>query len=130
QDANIDLHIIDPEPPGAGAVWRTDQHRELCMNTLSHAVTLFTEPGGSIRGPLVEGPTLYEWSILTLHETFPSSHTQRIVAEIPPAHVTTFAAFPPASRVAEEYREELEQTRPETHPSRALYGEYLTWCFH
>jgi hypothetical protein len=27
------------------------------------------------------------------------------------------------------YEAELAQTRPESHPSRALYGEYLVWCY-
>ena len=125
----IDVHVIDPAPSGAGRIWRPDQHRELCMNTLSHAVTLFTEPGSTVSGPVIPGPTLYEWSVLSLHAGFPSDRTAETVSRIPDAHLAAFAAFPPRPELAVEYRDELEATLPESHPSRALYGEYLSWCY-
>ncbi len=125
----LDVHVIDPAPSGAGRIWRTDQDRELCMNTLSHAVTLFTEPGSTVAGPVIPGPTLYEWSVLVLHGAFPSPRTAEIAAGIPPAHIAEFEAFTTRDGLAADYRDELERTLPESHPSRALYGEYLTWCY-
>lgn len=56
------IHVIDAVQPGVGEIWRTDQTRILCMNTLAGEVTLFTEPGASVRLPVREGPTLFEWA--------------------------------------------------------------------
>lgn len=125
----LELHVIDDAESGAGRIWRTDQTRELCMNTLSHAVTLFTEHSSTVAGPIVPGPTLYEWSLLVLHSAFPEPTLSQRVAGFPPEHVLTFAAHPVRPGLATAYREELEQTVPESHPSRALYGEYLAWCY-
>lgn len=134
----LDLHVIDDAQSGAGRIWRTDQTRELCMNTLAHAVTLFTEPGSSVAGPVRPGPTLYEWCLLVRRDgglplrSIPAldpALTARL-AEIPAAHVAAFEAFAVRDRLAEDYREELAAIRPDAHPSRALYGEYLNWCFH
>ncbi len=125
----IDVHVIDPAPSGAGRIWHPEQSRELCMNTLSHAVTLFTEPGSSLAGPVIPGPTLYEWSVLSLHAEFPSDRSVKAVAAIPSPHVAAFEAFPPRQGFAADFRDELEATLPESHPSRALYGEYLSWCY-
>lgn len=44
----VTVHLIDDTEPGAGRVWRTNQTRTLCMNTLADAVTLFTEPGSTV----------------------------------------------------------------------------------
>ncbi|MGO1411675.1 MAG: FAD/NAD(P)-binding protein, partial [Microbacterium sp.] len=57
----LDVHIIDDTQIGAGRVWRTDQTRELCMNTLADAVTLFTDESVTMAGPVGHGPTMYEW---------------------------------------------------------------------
>lgn len=40
-----------------------------------------------------------------------------------------FDASPAREGLAAEYRTELEQQLPESHPSRALYGEYLGWFY-
>lgn len=125
----FDLHVIDDAESGPGRIWRTDQTRELCMNTLSHAVTLFTERSSTVAGPIAPGPTLYEWCLLVLHEIFPEPGLTHRVAEIPPEHTAAFAAHPVRSGLAADYREELRHTVPESHPSRALYGEYLAWCY-
>ena len=116
--AGLDLHVIDDAPHGPGRIWRTDQPRDLCMNTLAHAVTLFTEPGATITGPVREGPTLYEWAI----------HARDAAAGAP-AYFGALLEHPVRAGFAEEYADELAAMRPESHPSRALYGEYLAWCF-
>lgn len=56
--------MVDEARPGEGKVWRTDQTKTLCMNTLADAVTLFTEPGATVTAPVVEGPTMHEWIML------------------------------------------------------------------
>lgn len=122
----IAIHLIDDVEPGAGRVWRTDQSSTLCMNTLADAVTLFTEPGSTVCGPVLEGPTLYEWFQLLRGDdlqprpTDSDSSRARKKTEL-------FREFPPT--MPAEYEEEVRQSRPESHPSRALYGHYLRWVF-
>ena len=149
--ASLDLHVIDDAQWGAGRIWRTDQDRELCMNTLADAVTLFTEPGASISGPVREGPTLFEWCMLAFEAagsaasrapdadlpnpgsaalvTGPDPDRAARLAAIPPTRREAFAAFGARRGLAADYAVELAALRPESHPSRALYGEYLVWCF-
>ncbi|MFJ9084999.1 FAD/NAD(P)-binding protein [Streptomyces sp. NPDC102384] len=59
----LTIHLIDPHPPGAGAVWRTDQAPELLMNTVASQVTLFTDDSVDCSGPIRPGPSLYEWAL-------------------------------------------------------------------
>lgn len=103
------------------------------MNTLAHAVTLFTDEGASITGPIAPGPTLYEWELLVRERARPEaeadSETARTLAAIPAEHRAAFDETPPRAGLAEDYRDELAALRPESHPSRAMYGEYLAWCF-
>ncbi|MFJ9180422.1 FAD/NAD(P)-binding protein [Streptomyces sp. NPDC102360] len=58
----LTVHVIDPHPPGAGAVWRTDQAPELLMNTVASQVTLFTDASVDCSGPIHPGPSLHEWA--------------------------------------------------------------------
>ncbi|MGY0023689.1 FAD/NAD(P)-binding protein [Streptomyces sp. YJ-C3] len=60
--ARLTVHVIDPYPPGAGAVWRTDQAPELLMNTVASQVTLYTDESVDCSGPIRPGPSLYEWA--------------------------------------------------------------------
>ncbi|GAA1468847.1 FAD/NAD(P)-binding protein [Microbacterium thalassium] len=127
-DVDLDLHIIDDTQVGAGRTWRTDQVRELCMNTLADAVTLFTDDSVTMTGAVVEGPTMYEWCVLALHAERPSSDTAAVVADIAASHVAAFADVPVRPGLVDEYAAELTGLVPHSHPSRALYGEYLRWC--
>mgnify|MGYP002722720809 CR=1 FL=1 len=117
--SELTLHIIDDAPLGAGRIWDTEQTRTLCMNTLAGAVTLFTEPGSTTTAPVVEGPILYEWIQLLRGER----------PDLSPAKLKLYDAFPPREDLATSFAEELEQTRPESNPSRALYGAYLEWVY-
>ncbi|MDK8762608.1 FAD/NAD(P)-binding protein [Corynebacterium sp. MSK218] len=117
--APLTLHIIDDAPLGAGRIWDTEQTRTLCMNTLAGAVTLFTEPGSTTTAPVLEGPILYEWIQLLRGER----------PELSPAKLELYDAFPPHRDLASSFAEELEQTHPESNPSRALYGAYLEWVY-
>ncbi|MBP2436523.1 FAD/NAD(P)-binding protein [Microbacterium amylolyticum] len=117
----LDIHIVDDTQIGAGRVWRTDQDRELCMNTLAHAVTLFPDPSVTMDGPVVAGPTLHEWSLLLLG----GPRAQ----DVPPAHRAAFDAVPVREGIADDFRTEIVEQRPESHPSRALYGEYISWVY-
>ena len=113
------LHIIDDAPLGAGRIWDTEQTRTLCMNTLAGAVTLFTEPNSTTTAPVLEGPILYEWIQLLRGER----------PDIAPAKLELYDSHPPREELADSFAEELAQTRPESNPSRALYGAYLEWVF-
>ncbi len=124
---SLDLHVVDDAEIGAGRVWRTDQTRELCMNTLADAVTLFTEPSSTVEGPVVPGPTLYEWCLLAGAAVLPADDPR--LAGIPPERSVRFDEAPVRPGFAEDFRDELAALRPESHPSRALYGEYIRWCF-
>ena len=132
--AEVEIIVVDDTQVGAGRVWRTDQTRELCMNTLADAVTLFTDASVTMDGPVREGPTMYEWGQLALAQALPrdataASEIHDRVAAIPREHARVFAAQPVRASLVDDYRDELETQRPESHPSRALYGEYIRWCW-
>ena len=97
--APVEVHLIDPFPPGAGSVWRISQSDTLLMNTVASQVSLYTDASVELAGPVVPGPSLYEWA--------------RAVTEDYPEHV----------------RDEIAALGPDTYPSRALYGHYLQWVF-
>ncbi|MFF8843942.1 FAD/NAD(P)-binding protein [Streptomyces sp. NPDC015127] len=61
-DTPLTVHVVDPAPPGAGRVWRTDQSAELLMNTVASQVTVFTDDSVGCEGPVRPGPSLYEWA--------------------------------------------------------------------
>ncbi|SDM11706.1 FAD-NAD(P)-binding [Corynebacterium mycetoides] len=115
----LTLHLIDDAEIGAGRVWETDQTRTLCMNTLAGAVTLFTEPGSTVGGRVLEGPTMFEWIQLIRGERDAVASPARSLYDAHPAD--------PAR--TERFAAEIAATRTESNPSRALYGEYLRWVF-
>ncbi|MGY1499503.1 FAD/NAD(P)-binding protein [Streptomyces sp. QTS52] len=92
------VHLVDPYPPGPGAVWRTDQPPELLMNTVASQVTLFTDDSVPCAGPSIPGPSLYEWARTLRPEGYPA----RILAE-------------------------ARSLGPDTYPTRAFHGHYLEW---
>lgn len=126
--ADLEIHVIDDTQVGAGRVWRTDQVRELCMNTLADAVTLFTDDAVTMDGPVVPGPTMFEWCLLAHHAQRPSPETAARIAGIPAARAAAFADAPVRAGLADDYADELANLVPHSHPSRALYGEYVRWC--
>ncbi|MCD7101201.1 FAD/NAD(P)-binding protein [Pseudoclavibacter sp. 13-3] len=169
--APIDLHLIDDQQLGAGRIWRTDQTRTLCMNTLAGAVTLFTEPGATVEGQVREGPTMYEWVLLALdaarragiaatgsatsadpfasadaavgfaahaHDAggagtaslAQSTHAlqREQLAQIAEAHRRVWVEHPADLTALSPVLDEMARTRPESNPTRALYGEYIRWC--
>ncbi|KAK8091265.1 hypothetical protein PG994_000770 [Apiospora phragmitis] len=73
----LTVHIIDPSPPGAGNVWRTDQSSELLMNTVTSQITLFTDKSVESAARICPGPTLYEWLKDTHPEYGPDDYPTR-----------------------------------------------------
>ncbi|MEV7286408.1 FAD/NAD(P)-binding protein [Streptomyces sp. NPDC093252] len=58
----LDIHLVDPHPPGAGRIWREDQSPLLWMNSHAEDVTMFTDDTVTMAGPVRGGPTLHEWA--------------------------------------------------------------------
>ncbi|WNB86192.1 FAD/NAD(P)-binding protein [Cellulomonas sp. ATA003] len=127
----LQIHVVDDAELGSGRVWRTDQSREMCMNTLAGAVTLFLDDSVGAEGPPVPGPTLLEWALLLRHELDPTPDHAAAAAAVPPERVATFREGAVREELGADaaLREELAGIRPESHPSRALYGMYLVWCW-
>ncbi|MHA4814471.1 FAD/NAD(P)-binding protein [Streptomyces aculeolatus] len=95
------IHVVDPHPPGAGRVWRTDQPDLLLMNTVASQVTVYTDASVEMEGPIEAGPSLYEWarSVVRGGEAGPPL---------------------PGGALAE-----ARQLGPDDYPTRAFYGHYL-----
>ncbi|MBL1087388.1 FAD/NAD(P)-binding protein [Streptomyces actinomycinicus] len=104
----VTVHVVDPDPPGSGRVWRPTQSRHLLMNTVASQVTVYTDASVRIDGPLEEGPSLHQWAKAletgTLEDVPEGGYGEQIVAE-------------------------ARALGPDTYPTRALYGSYLTWAF-
>jgi hypothetical protein len=103
----LTVHVVDPDPPGAGRVWRLSQSRHLLMNTVASQVTVFTDPSVRIDGPLERGPSLYQWA--------------KALVDIAGASGTSAPDDPALC--------EARALGPDSYPTRALYGQYLTWAF-
>jgi uncharacterized NAD(P)/FAD-binding protein YdhS len=96
------VDVVDPAPAGPGAVWRPDQSPELLMNTVTSQVSLFTDESVRCDGPLVRGPSLYEWACRLRAGEISGDHPEVCLAE--------------AARLG-----------PDDYPTRAFYGHYLEW---
>ncbi len=96
------IHIIDPHVLEGGQVWRSSQDRVLLMNTVACQVTVFVDETVDCDGPVVTGPSLYEWA--------------RSIALIG------------SPTVPEAVRAEAVALGPDDYPSRAFYGSYLQWA--
>ncbi|MFE0173890.1 FAD/NAD(P)-binding protein [Streptomyces sp. NPDC059002] len=60
--SGLDIHLVDPYPPGGGRIWRHDQSPLLWMNSQAQDVTMFTDETVQVTGPVLPGPALDEWS--------------------------------------------------------------------
>lgn len=105
---SVTVHVVDPDPPGSGRVWRPTQSRHLLMNTVSSQVTVYTDASVRIDGPLDEGPSLYEWAKALVSHTLEAA---------------------PQAGYDDGVLAEARRLGPDSYPTRALYGCYLTWAF-
>ncbi|MER7758933.1 FAD/NAD(P)-binding protein [Streptomyces sp. NPDC097619] len=103
-EVEVTVHVVDPERPGPGRVWRGSQSRQLLMNTVASQVTLFTDDTVEMSGPLAAGPSLYEWAQL-------------------------MTPLEPGEGLDEEFLAEARRLGPNTYPTRGFYGRYLEWVF-
>lgn len=109
---SIVIHLIDPYPPGAGIVWRTDQPETLLMNTTIGEQTIFPDSSCSF----VSADASADSSEGALGSADEASE------RFGPG--STSDGFGPD--MAQWYRE-MGGTDPvdATFPSRTLYGRYL-----
>ncbi|MFF8829254.1 FAD/NAD(P)-binding protein [Streptomyces sp. NPDC015131] len=105
----LTVHVVDPAPPGAGRVWRTDQPGELLMNTVACQVTVFTDESVRCAGPIRRGPSLYEWAASRSYRLGPDDYPSRALygAYLEWAFTRAVATAPPEVTVR-------------THPARAV----------
>ncbi|MFC8229506.1 FAD/NAD(P)-binding protein [Streptomyces sp. NPDC057287] len=61
-DRPLDIHLVDPYPPGGGRIWRQDQSPLLWMNSMAEDVTMFTDDTVPLDGPVRPGPALHTWA--------------------------------------------------------------------
>ncbi|GGR88251.1 MULTISPECIES: FAD/NAD(P)-binding protein [Streptomyces] len=71
----LDIHLVDPHPPGGGRIWRQEQSPLLWMNSHAEDVTMFTDDTVAMDGPVRPGPTLHEWAGLD-GRVFPDRRVQ------------------------------------------------------
>jgi hypothetical protein len=90
-DRALEVHLIDPYPPGPGRHWRHDQSRLLMLNTMAAHVTMFTDETVVCDGPIRTGPSLHDW-----------------------------ARRQPPSAVGPDARGELDRLTPTSFPTRRL----------
>ncbi|MER7843839.1 FAD/NAD(P)-binding protein [Kitasatospora sp. NPDC096077] len=104
-DRPLEIHLVDPYPPGAGRIWRHEQSPLLRMNSMAEDVTMFTDERATIEGPVRPGPSLAEWA-LRQHEFAPHREVDD-----------------PAVRA------ELRDLAPTDFPTRRAQSAYLDWVF-
>ncbi|MFF8023813.1 FAD/NAD(P)-binding protein [Streptomyces sp. NPDC007896] len=88
----LDIHLVDPHPPGAGRIWREAQSPLLWMNSHAEDVTMFTDETVTMAGPVRPGPTLHEWAAVD-GRTFADRQLQG--AYLSWVHEQAVAALPP-----------------------------------
>ncbi|MGW3850206.1 FAD/NAD(P)-binding protein [Streptomyces fagopyri] len=115
--SGLDIHLVDPYPPGGGRIWRAEQSPLLWMNSEAQDVTMFTDETVDMAGPVLAGPTLHEWAALDGHAF---ADRRRQGAYLRWVYERTVAALPPDITVHH-------------HPCRALRiggahdGRQLVW---
>ncbi|QDQ10710.1 FAD/NAD(P)-binding protein [Streptomyces spectabilis] len=107
--ARLDIHLVDPYPPGPGRIWREGQSPLLWMNSHAQDVTLFTDDTVEVAGPVRPGPALHEWAGVD-GQTFAGRPTQG--AYLRWVYETSVAALPPGIAVHHHARRALRLTGP------------------
>jgi len=100
-DQRLDVHMVDPFPPGPGRIWRYEQSALLRMNSMAEDVTMFTDDSVQCEGPIRPGPSLIEWAEAVRGQP---QVTPELTAEVASLTGTMF-------------------------PTRQLQSAYLAWVF-
>jgi FAD-NAD(P)-binding len=104
--ALLDVHLIDPYPAGAGRIWRHAQSPLLAMNSMAADVTMFTDDSVRCDGPVVPGPSMWEWAQDLRDGRLPGEDARDLGPDL---------------------RTELRALTAATFPSRRLQSAYLGW---
>ncbi|MEU3840015.1 FAD/NAD(P)-binding protein [Streptomyces sp. NPDC028635] len=107
--SGLDIHLVDPYPPGAGRVWRAAQSPLLWMNSHAADITMFTDDTVDMAGPVRPGPTLHEWAGVD-GRTFAGRQLQG--AYLGWVHQQALAALPPGITVHHHRRRALRVSGP------------------
>src|SRR3954453_22127152 len=102
----LDVHLIDPFPAGAGRVWRHAQPPLLAMNSMAAYVTMLTDDTVRCDGPVVPGPSMWEWAQDLREGRLPGED---------------------AADLGPELGAELRALTAAPFPSRRLQSAYLGW---
>ncbi|MFB6678088.1 FAD/NAD(P)-binding protein [Streptomyces sp. NPDC056390] len=105
----LDIHLVDPFPPGGGRIWRQAQSPLLWMNSQSQDVTMFTDDTVELAGPVLPGPALHEWADLD-GRTFADRQLQG--AYLRWVYEQSVAALPPGVTVRHHPRRALRVSGP------------------
>ncbi len=108
-DSGLDIHLVDPHPPGGGRIWRQEQSPLLWMNSQAQDVTMFTDETVAMAGPVRPGPTLHEWAGIDGRDF---SDRQRLGAYLNWVYEETVAALPPGIRVQHHVGRALRVSGP------------------
>ncbi|MET7858546.1 FAD/NAD(P)-binding protein [Streptomyces sp. NPDC005318] len=100
----LDIHVVDPYPPGGGRIWRHDQSPLLWMNSMAEDVTMFTDDTVQQEGPIRPGPALHTWAA--------DVREGRIELAVDP-----------------EILADIEELEGQDFPSRRLQSVYLGWVY-
>ncbi|GAA3479766.1 FAD/NAD(P)-binding protein [Streptomyces yanii] len=100
----LDIHLVDPHPPGGGRIWRREQSPLLWMNSMAEDVTMFTDDTVQQEGPVRPGPALHAWA-----------------ADVREGRVTV--------RAEPELLAEIRALGGQDFPSRRLQSAYLGWVY-
>ena len=101
----LDVHLIDPYPAGAGRIWRHQQSPLLAMNSMAADVTMFTDDSVRCDGPIVTGPSMWDWAQDLREGRLPGEDVD----------------------LGPELGAELRALTAATFPSRRLQSAYLGW---
>ncbi|MDQ0797202.1 FAD/NAD(P)-binding domain-containing protein [Streptomyces sp. B1I3] len=103
-DRPLDIHLVDPYPPGGGRIWRQDQSPLLRMNSMAEDVTMFTDDTVRMDGPVRPGPALDAWA-------------------------GDVARGRTGVEAAPDVLEEIRTLGARDFPSRRLQSVYLRWVY-
>ena len=96
----LDVHLIDPYPAGAGRIWRREQSPLLAMNSMAADVTMYTDDSVVCDGPIVAGPSFWDWAQdLREHGDPEAELGDELAAELRAVTATTF----PSRRLQSHY---------------------------
>lgn len=99
----LEVHLVDPHPAGAGRIWRDAQSPLLAMNSMAADVTMWTDDSVVCEGPIVPGPSFWEWAQAGPDVTgWPAD----MVAELRAVTASTF----PSRRLQSRYLEGVLRT--------------------